>query len=161
MKIKLNVLEIETIDEAIKAINDYSKTLKPKAKEIATRLSEIGKQVVDFSYSQSGEDYYLTCITKGNSSMIIAEGDNVLFIEFGTGVYTNGDTYEMETEGLPPIYAGSYSQLEGQGHFTPEHPYWYYGGVRYEGTIQLSGFYFASKEIKQQAVEVAKKVFKR
>lgn len=161
MKLKINVFDEKSVEDAIAKINDYSKTLQGKADEIVARLTEIGRQVVDYQYSLSHEEYEVSCIVKGNSSMIIAEGDNVMFLEFGTGVYTDDHTEEMEAEGLPPIFAGSYSQSEGMGHFRPDHQYWYYEGVKYQGTLPLQGFYFASKEIREQAVEIAIKVFKK
>lgn len=161
MKIKINVLDIDSIDNAIAQLNAYSKSLQDKAEEIAKRLAVIGMQIVDYQYNLSHEEYEVSCITNGNSSMIIAEGSNVLFLEFGTGVYTEDNTEEMEAEGLPPIFAGSYSQSEGMGHFRPDHQFWYYEGKKYAGTMPMQGFYFASKEIKERAVEEAKKVFKR
>ena len=161
MRIKVNVFDPQSIENAIKGLNFYSKTLELKASEVLGLLAERGKEIVDYSYSLSDEDCEVSCIVNGNSSMIIAEGQNVMFLEFGTGVYTDDFSDEMETKGLPPIFAGSYSQTEGRGHFRPDHQYWYYNRVMYQGTLPTRGFYFASKDIKEQAVEIAKKVFKK
>ena len=161
MKIKINVLDRDSIDNAISRIKAYSKTLQDKANEIASQLVIMGAQVVDYAYGGNDEDYEITCITEGNRSMIIAEGAEVLFLEFGTGVYTEDHTYDMETEGLPPIFAGSYSQTEGMGHFRVGHEYWYYDRKKYVGSIPMRGFYMASKEMREQAVQIAIKVFKK
>lgn len=161
MKIRVNIYNPESIDNAIQKIDAYKKSLQAKANEIASKLAVLGAQIVEYAYMDDESDYEISCIVNGNSSMIIAEGFDVLFLEFGTGVYTEDHTAEMETEGLPPIYAGSYSQTEGKGHFTPQHPYWYYDHKRYEGSIPMRGFYMASKEMKDEAVEIAKKVFKK
>lgn len=155
------MLEPKSVQDALSRIKDYTASLQRKANEVCARLSVIGKQVVDYQYSLSHEEYEVSCVSNGNSSMIIAEGNNVLFLEFGTGVYTDDFTEDMETKGLPPIFAGSYSQSEGMGHFRPDHQYWYYDGVKYQGTLPMQGFYFASKEIRERAVEEAKRVFRK
>lgn len=162
MKIRVNVLDPESIDNAIAQVKAYQKSLQGKIENILTELTAMGKEIVETQYSivPEHEDFDVYCEVSGNSAMIIAEGENVMFLEFGTGVETTDTTAEMETEGLPPIYAGSWSETEGSGVFA-RHGFWHYKGVLYEGTMTTMGFYFASKEIKERAVEVAKKVFRR
>lgn len=158
MRIRFNIYDPDSIDYAIARLNEYKKTIRYKAEEIVERLSEIGTQVAEFYYSQSGEEYEISCVVNGNSAMIIAEGDNVVFIEFGTGAYTQDFSQELDTEGLPPIFGGSWSATEGSGVYA-RHGFWHYKGTLYFGTDPTHGFYFASKEMKEQAVEIAKKVF--
>lgn len=162
MKIKIDPLDRDSIDNAIAQINNYRKSLNGKIEEVLDILSQIGKEVVEtqFSIVSEYETFEVYCEVEGNSAMIIAEGENVVFLEFGTGVDTDDNTNEMETEGLPPIYKGSWSETEGRGTFA-RHGYWHYNGVLYEGTMATHGFYFASKEIKERAVEEAKKVFRK
>jgi len=158
LRIKIT-LDSESIDNAIKKIDRYKNSLQKKAEEVLSQLAVMGMEVVNYAYGD--EEYEISCIVNGNNAMIIAEGSEVVFLEFGTGVYTEDHTYEMETEGLPPIFAGSYSQTEGSGQFRAGHEYWYYNHRKYVGSIPLRGFYMASKEIKEQAVNVAIKVFKK
>ena len=163
MRIRINILDRDSIDNAIKRVKDYQKSLDSKVNEIVSKLAVLGMQVVEYQYNSS-EDYAVyevSCITNGDSSMIIAEGENVMFLEFGTGVYTEDHTDEMETKGLPVIFPGSWSNTEGMGQFRPDHQYWFHKHVMYQGTLPSRGFYFASKEIKEQAVDIAKKVFKK
>ena len=163
LKIKVNVFDPDSIQNAIDQLNLYKKTLQPKMNEIIEKLAVIGKQIVDYQYSGGTEtDFYeVYCITNGNNAMIIAEGDGVMFLEFGAGVYTSDYTAELATEGLPPIFPGSYSQTEGRGFFRPGHEYWFYQHKKYVGAYPTRGFYMASVEMKEQAVEIAKKVFKK
>ena len=163
MKIKINPYSKESVENAITQIKTYRDTIEPKVNEILSQLTALGGQIVEYQYYSPNAEYdtEVSCIVNGNSSMIIAEGLNVMFLEFGTGIYTEDNSEEMESEGLPPIFAGSYSQSEGTGQFRPDHQYWYYNRVKYAGTLPTHGFYFASKEIKKQAVEIAKKVFKK
>lgn len=174
MRIRVNVLDRDSINDAIAQINGYKKSLNSKIESILTELTAMGQRIVETQYSigqivngigefetrPEYEMFEVYCEVGGNNAMIIAEGENVVFLEFGTGVATTDTTAEMETEGLPPIYEGSWSETEGTGVFA-RHGYWHYNGVLYMGTVATQGFYFASKEIKQRAVEVAKRVFKQ
>lgn len=160
MKIQINISDPDSIDKAIQKIKDYRESFKAKVNEIVSRLTELGAQVVDYQYSGLlDQEYEVTCIVKGNHSMIIAEGDSVMFLEFGTGVDT--DSEYGESEGFTIVEKGMWSQTWGKGQFVPnEHEHWYYRDVKYEGTKPTYGFMFASKEIKEQGVEIAKKVFR-
>ena len=163
-RIKVNVLDIESVNAAINQIKLYRSSLDKKVEEILKELSVLGAEVVEYQYYSSHEDYYeVSCEVNGNSAMIVAEGENVVFLEFGTGVYTEDytDEEDISPKGLPPIFPGSWSNTEGMGQFTPDHQYWYHKHVMYQGTLPTRGFYFASKEIKNQAVDIAKKVFKK
>lgn len=161
MKIKIK-LSRDSVDEAITQVKAYRRNLPNKTEEILTKLANMGKQIVDFRFSLTGEEYDVSCIVNGNNAMIIATGDNVVFLEFGTGVGVIDKTEEfgMETAGLPPIYSGSWSETEGSGVFA-RHGYWHYNGHFYAQTMATQGFYFASKEIRDKAVEEAKRVFKK
>lgn len=164
MKIRVNLLSEDSVSEALKQIRDYKKEVQRRANEVVSQLAQMGTQIVDTQFSivaeQDPPEVY--CLVNGNSAMIIAEGDNVVFLEFGTGVDVTDKTKElgMETEGLPPIYSGSWSETEGRGVFS-RFGYWHYKGQLYTGTMATQGFYFASKEIRERAVEEAKRIFRK
>lgn len=160
MKIKIDVLDRDSVASAIDKLNLYSKGIDDKISQIIEILTKLGTEIVEYSYSLSLEEYDVSCQVKGNSSMIMAEGDNVIFLEFGTGSYTEDHTDDMETFGLPPIFGGSWSATEGSGVYA-RYGHWHYKGVDYQGTNPTRGFYFASKEIKEQAVNIAKRIFKK
>lgn len=162
MKIKVNIYDPDSIKDAIDQVNSYSKWLETKIEEIISRLADLGEQIVDSHYSQSGEAFITYCEKNRDSAMIIAVGDNVVFLEFGTGfdVQDKREDLGMETEGLPEIYGGSWSETEGRGTFA-RHGHWHYRNVDYTGTEARLGFYFASKAIRDKAVEIAKEVFNR
>lgn len=160
MKIQVNLYDPKSIDNAIRQINAYKKRIEEMANDVISELARMGEQIVDTQFSLSGEDYDISCEINGNYAMIIAEGENVVFLEFGTGVDTEVPDSEMESSGLPPIYAGSWSETEGRGVFY-RFGHWYYQRKLYTGTMATRGFYFASKEIRERAVEVARKAFKK
>lgn len=159
MRIDIDIFDSKSINAAVKMLNRYADGIAKAAEEIARRLAEIGVQVVDQSYSFTGEAYTVRKEQTENGYMIIAEGDNVLFLEFGTGVLTE-DYEHPNAEGLPVIAPGSWSQTEGMKHFIPGiHEYWYYNRRKYSGTIATQGFYFAKKEMKEQAKQIAAEEF--
>lgn len=164
--IKVNLFNENSIDKAIAELQKYSKSTKRKAEKIADELTKIGAKIVDDRYSMAHEDNesyavtYYTYKDKGfPSCAIVARGENVMFLEFGTGIYTDDFSDEFEHEPLPPIFGGSWSQSEGKGHFRPDHQYWYYNGIKYQGTLPMMGFYFATKEMKNQAESIVRSVF--
>ena len=164
--IKVNIFDESSIDRAIDELKKCSKDVKSKAERIADELARIGAKVVDDNYRKSHEEdyvvYYLTQQDIGKSKcLIVAEGENVMFLEFGTGVYTDDFSDEFEHDTLPPIFGGSWSQSEGMGHFRPDHQFWYYNRHKYEGTLPMMGFYFATKEMKEQAENIVRKEFSR
>lgn len=163
MNIKVNISDPDSVKKAVSKITDYESKLESKISEVLSRLVKMGSQIVDYSFSTSIDDYdyEVSCIVNGNNAMIIAEGSDVMFLEFGAGVWTIDTTADNDSSGLPPIEEGSYSQTEGMGQFRPNHRYWFYEGKRYIGIKGTHGFYFASDEIKEQAVNEAIKVFKK
>ena len=163
MKIKVNISHPESVLNAVTKIKDYESKLDDKMQKVITRLVKMGAKIVDYSFSTclDASDYEVSCIVNGDNAMIIAEGSEVMFLEFGAGVWTIDTTADNDSSGLPPIEEGSYSQTEGMGQFRPNHRYWYHEGRRYIGIKGTHGFYFASDEIKEQAVNEAIKVFKK
>lgn len=161
MKIAIDLFDSKSIDNAISVIEKYRNNLKNTEDAIAKRLAEIGAQVVDQSYSITGEAFTVHSEKTDNGYMIIAEGENVVFLEFGTGVLTE-DYEHPNAEGLPDITPGSWSQTEGKGHFIPGvHEYWYHNRKKYSGTIATQGFYFAKKEMMTQVNQIATEEFRK
>ena len=87
-KIKINALDPESIDNAIREIERYKNSLQGKVEEILSQLAVMGMEVVDYAYGGNDEEYEISCIVNGNNAMIIAEVSEVLFLEFGTRFYT-------------------------------------------------------------------------
>lgn len=154
MKININLFDPKSIDNAIKEIERYRDNLHKACEEIARRLAEIGAEVVKQSYSITDELVNVEPVKTETGYAIIAKGENVVFLEFGTGIFTE-DYEHPNATGLPNIAPGSWSQTEGKGHFIPgEHEYWYYNHKKYSGTVATQGFYFAKKKMVEQATQI-------
>lgn len=163
-KIKININDPTSIDNAITTLRTYSKNLKQATKQIAEELANLGAQVVDGAYSMGDSldavEYDVYTKRMPGGYVIVAEGNSVMFLEFGTGIMT--EDYEKSGVGLPPIVPGSYSQTEGMKHFIPgEHEYWFYERRKYTGTPATKGFYFANKQMQEQAEKIVRKALRK
>ena len=152
MKIQMQ-LSVPSINNAIRQLQAYN--TKKMLDNACRKLGEIGTEIV------SG--YFSICKVYGkqvdDGYVIIAEGPQVMFIEFGTGQFT--DSEYGRSLGLTIVEPGMWSQTEGQGQYTPEHPYWTWGGKVIKGTPARRGFYFASKQLREMAASIVREEFRK
>ena len=100
-------LSPKSIDIAIKELRKYKEYLRKKTDELVKALAESGIPVIDESMGEANYTYdengvrsgsdtshysYVKMESFGNVSRakLIVEGKELLFIEFGAGVYYNG-----------------------------------------------------------------------
>ena len=159
MKLNVNVFDTKSIESAVSELKHYSKRLRKAEDIICEELIKIGAEVIDVQYSMTGEEYDLMYQKTEDGYVLMALGDNVMFLEFGTGVMTASDY--GESLGLTIVEPGMWSQTEGRGFFRPGHEYWYWHRHKYTGTIATKGFLFATQEMKEQAERIVKRVIKK
>ena len=163
MQIQIDILDPSSIEKAIKQIEDYQKSLDSKLKELAERLCKIGIPIVSVNYLNGMDegnadfDVYVEPTEKG--CKLVAEGQDVCFLEFGAGTTTKYYKGEGQ-EGLPPIYPGSYSRENGiLGGSFDLYGYWFWNGDKYVNLEPKLGLYRASEEMQQKAIQEARKIF--
>lgn len=146
-------LSIPSINNAIRQVQAYN--TKKMLESACNKIGEMGKEIV--------EGYFSICKVSGTPTedgyVIIAEGPQVMFIEFGTGQFTESEY--GRSLGLTIVEPGMWSQTEGQGQYTPEHPYWIWGGRVVKGTKGSKGFYFASKQMREMAANIVREEFRK
>lgn len=158
MKISINT---KAYDEAIKKVNDYAKKLEKLERELLERLAFMGATKVSLGFARAifeGEnDVKVTAEVKGNKAVIIAQDEQVCFIEFGAGIrYGNGYLGERP-EGIVGI--GEYGKGKGKN---PK-GWWYTGS---DGSHHTYGnppnmvMYRTSLELAEAITEIAREVFK-
>jgi hypothetical protein len=96
-----------------------------------------------------------------NGYKIVAAGEDVYFIEFGTG-FNAGTAYG--DKGVPPsvsvpVHPGSWSEEHAKAF--SEHGYWYYAGEKLQGTEAEMPMYYAEKAIRENEKRVFEEVFGR
>ena len=160
------------IDRAIKELKQYEKEFLNKVdayrKRVAEELAEIASQrfssaTIDYTVSGNSRrpDVTVNVDERGKVSVVVADGEDAVWCEFGAGVYYNG------TVGSSPnpygkdigFTIGSYGKGYGKGK-----AWGYYdeGGelVITRGTPATMPMYNAAKEVTKRAIEIAKEVFK-
>ena len=116
MKITIDPFDKKSITAAIKKLEQYEKEFKVKEAEFIRRLKELGVAVATTGFATAdydGENDVLIAETQnGPRALVIAYGQTVGFIEFGTGVKFR----EYSSAGLeftPPPH-GSYGKGKGK-----------------------------------------------
>lgn len=133
MKITINPLDKNSINEAIKLVKQYKKDFLAKEKEFIKRLAEIGVSVASTGFELADydgvKDVVVTMEQSGTRAVVIASGSTVGFIEFGTGV-RNPEWDNTGMEYTPPKH-GTY----GKGYGKRPHG-WYFKPNGSEGAAQ-------------------------
>ena len=117
-------LNPQSIDKAIRELEAYNRDLPKKAEQIIQRLADYGVSVarVGFSnvYYDGVNDVQVEIEDKGElHKAVVAQGQAVLFIEYGTGVHF-ADNHPKKPEGI--LGRGEYGKGRGSNDW------WIYSG---------------------------------
>jgi hypothetical protein len=115
MKIKVNPYDTKSITDAINQLKQYKKDFLAKEAIFVRRLAEIGVSVASTGFETADydgiNDVVVTLEHQGNRAAVVALGETVGFIEFGTGIrYPEWDNTGMEY--TPPKH-GTYGKGYG------------------------------------------------
>jgi hypothetical protein len=163
MKITIDPFDSRSIREAIRKLGQYEKEFKAKETEFIRRLKEIGVSVAETGFAMAdydGINDVLIAETQNESrAAIIAYGQAVGFIEFGTGVkFREYDS--SSTEFTPPPH-GSYGKGKGAN---PKG--WYFSqnegaaGRHTFGNVPAEAMLTARDVMVERVVQVAREVWK-
>ena len=116
MKITINPFDKKSISEAIKQLEQYKKDFRTKEELFVKRLAEIGVSVATTGFASADydgvNDVQVTMTQSGTRAVVIAYGEAVGFIEFGTGVkFPEWDSAGMDY--TPPKH-GTYGKGQGK-----------------------------------------------
>ena len=163
-KIGLNVTDI---DHLIRSLNHYQAELANKCERIRTQVAQLLATYADVSFNGATvNDHHspapttVTVESNGDDvTIVVASGDEAMFIEFGAGVHYNGSGVPYATAGADfPGYAmGSY----GNGNGTKD--YWHYmTDGRWHtthGTVMQTPFHNALLEILPAVEDIVRSAF--
>lgn len=116
MKIKIDPFDKKSIAAAIKQVEQYKKDFQRKEAEFARRLAEIGVAVASAGFATADydgvNDVVVSLVQTANGAAVVASGETVGFIEFGTGVkFPEWDNTGVEY--TPPAH-GTYGKGRGK-----------------------------------------------
>lgn len=144
-------------NKALKELEKYQKEIKPKLDEVCKRIAEVGREEAQhfFDMAENGNSCTTVSVSKiDNGYSVLAEGEKVYFVEFGTGDAVTG-SHGFQTS--VPIYSGSYSETHGQKYSV--YGYWYYGGEKLTETPIYAPMFHAEKKMREEMPRIVKEVF--
>ena len=163
MKISINVLDPKSIDRAIQQLDEYAASLDRKAQELCERLANMGALYAEWNFSgvlYAGNIDYKVEVQKGqgNTYYILADGETVLFMEFGAGVKHAGSGHPKASEfGMGP---GTYPN---QKHAFDPNGWWFNQDgekIHTYGNAPGMPMYNAGQDLRKEILQVAQEVFK-
>lgn len=159
-------LDTNSIDKAIRELEDYQDELATKLENFMDALLSVGFAEASARASSFMGDSEPASVTqeyvvKSKDTLIATislVGKDAIFIEFGAGIVFNPEDHP---------WAGKFGY--GPGTYPSEHPpnkaimpgYWYYGGGKLSvGTEAKMPLYFASEAMRNEAVQKAIEIFR-
>lgn len=158
VKVKLSE---QSIENAIKQIEAYRKRIERKKDLLAKRLADLGATKVSGGYElaqyDGRKDISVSVERTQNGYAIVANGESVLFVEFGAGVTYGYGHPENGKFGLGP---GTYPS--DKGHWDDPKGWWIpveNGGGHTYGNAPSMTMYRTEQELEQELLTVAQEVF--
>lgn len=157
MKITINPFDKESINTALKQIKQYKRDFQRKEQDFLRRVAELGVNVAQTGFAQAvydgDKDVSVTLVKTSNGYSIVASGETVGFIEFGTGIRNR----EWDSTGMdytPPTH-GTYGKGRGAN---PKG--WYYApGHHTYGHVPAEAMKNARDEMVARVIQIAREVF--
>ena len=123
MKIVINPFDPKSIATALAQVQQFKKEFVEKEQQFIRRLAEIGVRVAQAGFSTADydgvNDVVVSMEKTSNGYSVVASGETVGFIEFGTGVkYQEWDNTDMDY--TPPKH-GTYGKKQGAN----PHGWWF------------------------------------
>lgn len=153
-------IDLNDIASAIKELENAKAWIADCCEKYPKELTEEGARVAEMVFDAIPKDEQhagsmVTTESYGSDDYRIrASGEDVVAIEFGTGVMTT--PYPVENSDVP-IGAGEWSKRNKMEFY--DNGYWFYGGQRYTGTYPYKPMLHAGQYIRNNTAKKAKEVF--
>lgn len=154
-------LSVTGINQLQDELKEYQRWQQERAKELAERLAVLGGTVASIRFKRAFYkgmmDATVSVVAIPDGYKVVANGESVLFIEFGTGIKHGYGHPEAQEFGMGP---GTYP--DGKGHWNDPNG-WYLpksaGGGHTYGNPPAMPMYEARKQIEQELPRIVKEVF--
>lgn len=168
-------LSVDEIDKAIKEIEKFKEDFRKKVDTYRKRIGDEVRVSAELNFGNSIVDDVISGGTprkaevnvrvdeRGSISVVVADGEDAVWCEFGSGVYHNGSVgsspnpYGNDLGFTIGSYGKGYGKGQVWGYYTdPENKT---GLVLTHGTPATMPMYNAAQEVLRKAVEIAREVF--
>lgn len=148
-------LSVSGISELKNGLAEYRRWLDQKSEELAERLASMGALKASLGFARAvysgNNDVSIEVEQTGPCAFkVIASGNAVLFVEFGSGLIGGG---HPEPQGFGP---GTYP---GKGHWDDANGWWYGKGEHTFGNPPACAMYNSVKELEIELERVVREVF--
>lgn len=163
MRIVINPFDQKSIATALEQVQQYKKDFALKEKEFVRRVAEIGVRVAQSGFATADydgvNDVTVSMVQTSNGYSVVASGETVGFIEFGTGV-KNPEWDNTDMDYTPPKH-GTY----GKGLGASPHGWWFKqnegGKARHTyGNPPAEAMRTARDEMVERVTQIAREVWK-
>lgn len=163
MKIVIDPFDKKSIVRAEKQVRQYLKDFKVKEAEFCRRLAEIGVSVASAGFSTADYDGVNDVVVSIEKTVtgysVIAAGETVGFIEFGTGV--RYPEWDGSGTGYTPPPHGSYGKGQGKNPWG----WWFRGSegavARHTyGNMPAEAMLTARNQMIEQVTAIAREVWR-
>lgn len=138
------IITVTGIDETIAKLEKAEQIEKPILEGILEVLQE-AERIVSTRYSLQGngnEDFVTDIEEIPNGYMLTVSGEDVGFLEFGAGVFTEADEFADEV-GFPVApwsWSESHPHSENpNARYGAKNGFWWYNNIRYTGLAPMRG----------------------
>lgn len=160
------------IDEAIRRLEAFKKDFQKKVETYRKRIADEIAKSASLKFGSATMEHTVKGATRkpqvdvfvderGSVSVVVANGEDAVWCEFGAGVYYNGSAgsspnpYAKDLGFTIGSYGKGYGKRQAWGYYDD-------GGelIITRGTPASMPMYNSAKEVAQMAISIAKEVFK-
>ena len=165
MRIVINPFDKESIARAEKLVRQYKTDFEKKEQEFVRRLAEIGVSVASAGFATADydgvNDVVVSLQKTENGYAVVASGETVGFLEFGTGRPERNPEYDSSEIDYTPPPRGSYGKHQG---LNPQ-GWWFKSSdgakaTHSYGNPPASAMLTARNMMIEQVVKIAREVFR-
>lgn len=147
----------------IAQLRQYKQSLNGKIRILVERLGSLGVNTADIKFHTAqydgDNDFDVSAEWINDTTLlVIASGETVLFIEFGSGLGGYGHPQAKDFGYGPGTYSDDES-IGGKHHWADPDGWYYRHGEKSHGNPPARAMYDAGKEMRSQIVRIAKEVF--
>jgi hypothetical protein len=162
MKIVINPFDQKSVSTALELVQKYQKEFLEKEQQFVRRLAEIGVRVAQAGFATADydgvNDVVVNLVQTRNGYSVVATGETVGFIEFGTGV-KNPEWDNTGMDYTPPAH-GTYGKKQGAN----PHGWWFNpneGGraTHTYGHAPAEAMRTARDEMVEKVIQIAREVW--
>lgn len=129
--------------------------LREKVEEVAKRLCKVGEPIIQATH---GNHARVWSEPTQNGYKVCAEGEDILFIEFGTGLKAGQDAHLYDE--VPGVVGeGTWSATHAKMYST--WGFWVFAGEIYYYTEPHPAFYYAYQAMVEALPQIAQEVFSK